>query len=463
VSQQKTTVVPEEERIRRLNQTETRTAGRYVLYWMQQAQRTRHNPALEFAIRRANALELPLVVGFGLMDDYPEASERPYFFMLQGLREVQENLRQRGIALVVLHAHPTKAALDLGKDAAEIVCDRGYLRHQKQWRREVADNAPCAVWEVEGEVTVPLEQVSSKREHAARTIRPKINRQRDPFLVDLRPNTLEKVSLKMKLPAGLDLDDPAKLCDQLNLDRSVPPVPQFFTGGEDQARRIFLRFLEKSGANYAQNRMHPHTDDVSYMSMYLHFGQVSPVWLLLEARKHLTGENQNSFVEELLVRRELAMNFVEHTPDYDQFSCLPDYAQKTLKEHARDPRPHTYSREQLEAGKTHDHYWNAAMLEMRETGYMHNYMRMYWGKKILEWSADPEKAFATALALNNKYFLDGRDANSFTGVAWVFGNHDHGWTERPIYGKIRCMMASGLERKTNPKAYVDKVRLRTGT
>jgi deoxyribodipyrimidine photo-lyase len=199
------------------------------------------------------------------------------------------------------------------------------------------------------------------------------------------------------------------------------------------------------------------------MSKYLHFGQISPIWLALTARRAKTKEdNIEAFVEELVVRRELSMNFVLYTPDYDSYSNLPDWAKKTLEEHRDDEREHTYTRKQLESAETHDEYWNAAMKEMVHTGYMHNYMRMYWGKKFLEWSNTPEHAYRTTLYLNNKYFLDGRDPNSFANVAWIFGQHDRGWTEREVYGKVRYMSASGLERKTKPDQYIEKVEKRIG-
>jgi deoxyribodipyrimidine photo-lyase len=195
------------------------------------------------------------------------------------------------------------------------------------------------------------------------------------------------------------------------------------------------------------------------MSPYLHFGQISPVYLALQVRDAREGQgiDRAAYLEELIVRRELAVNFVYYTPDYDRCSCLPDWARKTLAEHAADRREHLYTREELEAANTHDPYWNAAMQEMKHTGFMHNYMRMYWGKKILEWTADPEEAFDTALTINNKYFLDGRDPNSFAGVAWIFGKHDRAWFERLVFGKIRYMAASGLERKCDIQAYIRKV------
>jgi deoxyribodipyrimidine photo-lyase len=196
------------------------------------------------------------------------------------------------------------------------------------------------------------------------------------------------------------------------------------------------------------------------VSKYLHFGQLSPLYIALELRKQGANVNEQvaSYLDELLIRRELTYNFVYYTPDYDKYSCLPDWVQKTLDEHRADVRPHRYTFNQLEAAQTHDPYWNAAMLEMKTTGYMHNYMRMYWGKKILEWCKTPEAAYATALTLNNKYFLDGRDPNSYGNVGWIFGLHDRSWGEREIFGKVRFLSASGLERKSDIDAYVEWVK-----
>jgi deoxyribodipyrimidine photo-lyase len=446
------------DRVRRLNRHEA-GGGDYVLYWMQQSARAEWNDALEFSLAQANTLGLPLLVAFGLMDGYPEANLRHYVFLLEGLRETRETLGRRGIRMVIQRGEPAEVALRLGRRAALIVCDRGYLRHQKAWRRQVAEESKCAVFQVEADVVVPVERASNKPEYAARTIRPKIQRQLAEFLVEL-PRQPVRVPLWNEKMPDLDLTDIAAFCGKLPLDRSVSPVSEFFRGGTAEAKKIFNAFLETRLGDYAENRGQPQTDDVSHMSKYLHFGQVSPVWLAVEARRHgAATQNVATFVEELIVRRELAMNFAEFTPGYDAFGCLPDWARDTLEKHARDPRPHLYTRMQLEEGETHDPYWNAAMREMRVTGYMHNHMRMYWGKKILEWSRSPEEAHVTALAMNNKFFLDGRDANSFANIGWLFGLHDRPWGERPIYGTVRCMMASGLERKCDIQAYVKKTGL----
>jgi deoxyribodipyrimidine photo-lyase len=226
-----------------------------------------------------------------------------------------------------------------------------------------------------------------------------------------------------------------------------------------EAVRILGRFLDEHLDGYDGNRNQIQTNAVSHMSKYLHFGQVSPVWLVRQIQAaDAPSSDVESYVEEVVVRRELAMNHVQFRPDtYDSYDCLPDWARDTLADHARDEREYVYDRETLEQSETHDPYWNAAMTEMRETGYMHNYMRMYWGKKILEWSPDPQTAFERTLSLNNRYFLDGRDPNSYANVAWIFGLHDRGWKERPVYGKVRYMSRGGLERKADPDAYVEKV------
>jgi deoxyribodipyrimidine photo-lyase len=443
------------ERVQNLNDADVQPNGRYVLYWMQQAQRTELNHALEYAIHRANELGLPLLVAFGLADDYPEANLRHYHFMVHGLVDVAASLERRGIAFVVQRGAPDEVAVRLGQPAALVVCDRGYLRPQRDWRNRVAAALPCAVVQVESDVVVPVELASDKKEHAARTLRPKITRHLDRFLVDLpRADLVDQAVTEVP---GEDLSDVDALLAKLELDQQVPPV-LLFQGGTAVGKKVLSDFLSQKFGDYAENRNQPQTDHVSHMSKYLHFGQLSPVYVALQIKKHGSGVNADTYLEELIIRRELPMNFVFYEPRYDEYDALPEWARRTLAEHAADPRDPRYSLQELEGAQTEDPYWNAAMDEMRYAGYLHNYMRMYWGKKILEWTADPEEAYRRTLYLNNKYFLDGRDANSFANVAWVFGQHDRGWTERPVFGKTRYMSASGLERKADPQGYIAKVR-----
>jgi deoxyribodipyrimidine photo-lyase len=444
-------------RIQRLNDRRP-LKGSYVLYWMQQSQRAEYNHALEYAVQEANRLGQGVLVAFGLMDDYPEANLRHYAFMLEGLRETQASLAEQGIQLAIQRGSPVDVVLNLGRNASVIVCDRGYLRHQKAWRDRVARTAGASVVQVESDAVVPLEVVSPKAEYAARTIRPKIQRHLDDFLIPFKPSIVKKDSLDLEIKS-IDLTDVGAVLKKLSIDRNVEPAIRFFKGGTSQAVSRLDAFLRHRFHRYIKNRNQPQTDDISHMSPYLHFGQISPLYLALRVKAAPAGnrEARSAYLEELIVRRELAINFVYYTPGYDSLACLPKWARETLKQHQKDPRETLYSLKQLEACQTHDAYWNAAMREMKLTGFMHNYMRMYWGKKILEWSRTPEHAFKAMLALNNKYLLDGRDANSYAGVAWVFGVHDRAWGERPIFGKVRFMAASGLERKCDIREYVKKI------
>ena len=444
-------------RIQRLNDRDL-DRGSYVLYWMQQSQRSEYNHALEYAVQQANACGQGVVVGFGLTNAYPEANLRHYTFMIEGLLKTQDSFANQGIKMVIQRGAPADVALKLGRKASLIVCDRGYLNHQKIWRTQVARSAACPVVQVESDAVVPVEVVSQKAEYAARTIRPKIQKHLNDYLVPFKSSMVKKSSLGLKI-SSLDLTKADAVLNKLSLDGGVVPVTRFFKGGTSQGKARFGEFIKERLCHYVENRNQPQSDDISHMSPYLHFGQISPIYLALQikAADSRFKEAQEAYLEELIVRRELAMNFVNYTPNYDSYACLPQWARKTLNQHQKDKREYVYSRSQLENAQTHDEYWNAAMGEMKITGFMHNYMRMYWGKKILEWSKTPEQAFRTTLAINNKYFLDGRDPSSYTGVAWVFGMHDRAWFERQIFGKIRYMAASGLERKCDIRGYVKRV------
>ncbi|WP_211355880.1 deoxyribodipyrimidine photo-lyase [Lapillicoccus jejuensis] len=441
------------ERVRTLQDGDPDGGGRYVLYWMQSSVRADLNHALEYAVHRANDLEKPLLVCFGLMDDYPEANARHYLFLLQGLADVAKALEKRKIPFVVQRGAPYDVAIELGRKAALVVLDRGYLRHQKQWYDKVVGALDVPVVQVETDVVVPVETASDKRESAARTLRPKITKHLTRFLVPLPTTTLKDTTApRVK---SEDVSDPEAYLKKLKVDDSAPPV-RLWEGGNTAARKQLKAFLSNSFSSYSDHRNQPQTDDVSHMSKYLHYGHISPVAIALEVGdRH--GKNADDLLEELIVRRELPMNYVFYEKDYDKYSALPEWARTTLDEHRDDNREHQYTAGQLEKGETHDEYWNAAMKEMVVTGYLHNYMRMYWGKKIIEWSTTPETAYKTAITLNNKYLLDGRDPNSWSNISWLFGNQDRGWTERPVLGKVRWMSAGGLERKADPKAYVEKV------
>ena len=427
--------------------------GKFVLYWMQQSQRAEWNPALETAVEQANALRLPTLVGFALTA-FPGANGRHYRFMLAGLRETEQRLAARGLGFCLRQGPPEEVVPELAKNAALLVGDVGYLRVQRDWRAAVAKRVACPVVLVEGDAVVPVAAVSDHAEFAARTIRPKIHRLLGEFLKPLKP-TKVAVPFAGGADKSLDLSDPDALGRRLGVDDSVPAAAA--VGGAAAAHRLLDRFVAHRRAEYAEAASDPVADGCSGLSPYLHFGQISPVEIALRvAKSDAPRVATDAFLEQLIVRRELSLNACWFNPGYDRYDTLPAWALKTLDQHRKDKRDFVYSRAQWEAGATHDPCWNAAQAEMVRTGRMHNYMRMYWGKKILEWSRTPEEAFETALFLNDKYELDGRDPNGCVGVAWCFGRHDRPWTERPVFGTIRYMNANGLRRKFDVQAYVER-------
>jgi len=442
------------ERIQVLNRGPVRNR-KYVLYWMQAAQRAEYNHALEYAIEWANEQQKPLVVCFGIIDDYPEANLRHYTFMLEGLIKTQKALEAKGIQLVIRHQTPDLTAIELSRQASLVIVDGGQLRIQRKWRRNVADKIDCALHEVETNLIVPVETASVKEEFSAGTFRPRITKKIGRFLLPAKHKKPKQDSLGLKFDS-FDISDNKKALASLRIDRSVGPITAFH-GGTNKAKRRLKNFIKNKLDGYAEFRNDPGLNYLSNMSPYLHFGQISPLYIALQVMKSKCP-GKDAYLEELIVRRELSHNFVFYNSNYDSFTGLPPWSKTTLNFHRRDKRQYVYSLKEFEEAATHDPYWNAAQKEMVITGKMHGYMRMYWGKKILEWSRSPQAAFKTALYLNNKYELDGRDPNGFTGVAWCFGKHDRAWGRRPIFGKIRYMNAAGLKRKFDPDKYVEKVR-----
>jgi len=356
--------------------------------------------------------------------------------------------------MVVQHLSPERGAVQLAKKASLVVVDRGYLRIQRQWRTYAADRVDCPLIQVETDVVIPVEDASPKEEYAAATLRPKVLKKLDRFRVSLKENDpiIDSFSLDFD---SFHIDDVPKAISNLRIDRAVKKA-NHFRGGTDQAKKHLQDFLKDKLNHYAELRNDPTLDYLSKMSPYLHFGQISPLYIALEVSK-TKSPGKEAYLEELIVRRELSMNFVYYNEQYDSFQCVPEWAQKTLKSHQKDRRPYLYTLEELEHAQTHDAYWNAAQKEMVLKGKMHGYMRMYWGKKILEWSKTPEQAFQTALHLNNKYELDGRDPNGFAGVAWCFGKHDRPWGGRAVFGNVRYMNDGGLKRKFDADGYVNKI------
>lgn len=442
-------------RIKKLNNREVRQ-GEYILYWMQHSQRTKSNHALNFAIQNANRYSKPLLVFFGLTDRFPEANLRHYSFMLDGILEVKTELHKMGIGFCVIMGTPDEAALTLGEKACAIVVDRGYLRIERQWRNRVAEESECAMYQIESDLVVPIEEASDKEEYSAATIRRKLRPKLKEFS-DLEEMIQVKVPFDNRLLTGFKgiVEDVENVVEILSIDKSVSLV-KCKKGGYSNARRRLDDFIENKLDYYDTLKNHPDKDFSSGLSAYLHFGQISPIEIYNKV-KNINKTGKEGFIEEIIVRRELAFNYIYYNNKYDSYSSIPSWAAQSLEDHKKDVRKWNYSLEQLELSGTHDPYWNAAQTQLYLTGDMHGYMRMYWGKKIIEWTDDPENAFNTALYLNNKYSLDGRDPNSFAGIAWCFGKHDRPWVERPIFGKIRFMNANGLQRKFDIESYVKKI------
>ncbi|UCB59020.1 MAG: deoxyribodipyrimidine photo-lyase [Thermoplasmatales archaeon] len=436
------------ERIKYLNDKKIRNE-KYIYYWMQQSQRTEYNHALEFAINQSNKYKKPLIVYFGLTDSYPDANIRHYKFMLEGLKEVEKSLEKRGIKFLLNQISPDIGIVNFSKNASMIIVDRGYLKIQKKWRQNVAKKIKCPLIQIESDAIVPIEVASDKEEYAASTIRPKINNKLPQYLIKIKKEKYNQ-GFNEKEFDSLNIKDISKT----KIDNIVKPITTFI-GGTNQALKQLNLFLKYKINNYKENRNDPNLNFISNMSPYLHFGQVSSLQIALLVLKNKTAGNE-SYLDELIIRRELSMNFVHYNSEYNNYNGLPEWSKKSLKKHEIDKRKYTYSTSILENAETHDSYWNAAQKQMIKEGKMHGYMRMYWGKKIIEWTKKPISAFKIALYLNNKYELDGRDPNAYSGVAWCFGKHDRPWAERPIFGNIRYMNANGLKRKFDIEKYAKK-------
>jgi len=443
----------QKERISLLNDEKTQE-GSYVLYWMQASARAHYNHTLEYAAKYANEHDKPLLIYFGLTDDFPEANQRHYHFLLEGLRETQQELKNRDLQMVIQFEKPPEGAVKLAEEASLMVTDCGYLPLQREWRQEAAKTIECPLIQVESDVVVPVETASPKEEYTAGTIRRKIQKNLNKFMVPLKIRKIHHSSLGLEFES-LNLLDIEKVIKKLKIDDSVKKV-NWIQGGNITALNHLESFLKNKLDHFGDLRNDPTKNYLSNMSPYLHFGQISPLYIAISVSE-TGGPGVEPYLEELIIRRELSMNFVFYDQNYDNFNCLPEWAQKTLLEHARDPREYLYTLEELENAKTHDPYWNAAQKEMVHLGKMHGYMRMYWGKKILEWTKNPLQAYHTALYLNNKYQIDGRDPNGFTGVAWCFGKHDRAWKERDIFGKVRYMNDNGLRRKFKIDLYVERI------
>ncbi|MEN3049706.1 MAG: deoxyribodipyrimidine photo-lyase [Candidatus Methanosuratincola petrocarbonis] len=438
---------------RALNVKEPSGSGKAVVYWMQGAFRVSHNPSLECAVEISNRSRKPLIVLVVLDLGYPEANARSFKFFLEGLVDVREGLAKRGIALHLRKGKFEKILAEYAPEAYMLVSDAAYLPAMREIRERVYGVFESGIVEVEPNVLVPVKAASGRMEYGAYTLRPKIMRLAPIYEGDFATREYRGDRLDDEL--DLEPSDHSRILKGQVED--VPPCGA--AGGSGNASRLLGHFLEKKYPIFAAQRGDPASQAESDLSPYLHFGHISPAQILDSARRvGSPNENYGALFEQLIVRRELAHNFTLYARSLGSpFEFIPGWAAETLKAHEGDRREYVYSLGELEGARTHDIYWNAAQSELLTRGKIHNYMRMYWGKKIIEWSEGIEDAYRAMVYLNNKYALDGRDPNSYAGIGWCFGLHDRPFRERGIFGKVRYMSEGGLTRKFDMGAYIDRV------
>jgi deoxyribodipyrimidine photo-lyase len=437
-----------------------RKDARCVVYWMQRAVRVRDNSALNLAIEAANILGLPPVICFVVIPNYPNANLRHYHFLQQGLRDAAEDAAEREIAFVVRRAPDTLEAFLEEVRAAMVIGDENPCREPERWRQVLAKRLRIPYWTVDADVVVPS-RVFNRSFVLLHHFRPHLKAELPKFLVKPAKAKADKRWNSATTPSFDLAEDITE--GVTKLDRSVKPVDGF-AGGTHAATKLLNEFVQHKLAAYDTARNHPETDGTSRLSPYLHFGNIGPLTIASAVKKaaekqKIPDATTDRFLEQLIGWRELAVLFVRHEPNYDNWECAAPWARKTLLEHASDPRPYRYTFEQLESAQTHDDLWNAAQLQMTTTGWTHNYMRMYWAKKILEWAPDPAAAFDWAVILNDKYELDGRDPNGYAGIAWaIVGRLDRPWFNRPVYGLVRSMTGASIARKFNSSAYIGQFK-----
>jgi len=430
--------------------------GRCVVYWMQRAQRALDNPALDAAVAAANELGQPAVAFLGVVPFYPRANLRAYTFLAQGIPDLASGLARRGVGLV-LRPWPDHHLARFCDEVhpSLVVGDENPLREAERWRQVAAERLRVPLWTVDADAIVPS-RLLLKEHYAARTIRPRIHGLLGEFLA---PAANAKARVAWRPPAKLlSLAPEADFLSGFPIDRSISPVATF-RGGTAEALSRLRQFVRERLDGYSWRRNRPDLDGTSRLSPYLHFGHLGPLTVALAVRDAEAPQaDRDAFLEELIVRRELAVNFVHYNPNYLTAASAEPWAKGTLAKHARDQREYLYTEEQFERAETHDPLWNAAQQQMVYGGWIHGYLRMYWAKKILEWSPSAAEAYDIAVRLNDRYELDGRDPNGYAGIAWaITGKHDRPWFDRPVYGSIRYMSYASTSKKFDSKAYIAQV------
>jgi deoxyribodipyrimidine photo-lyase len=450
-------------RVRQLNQQPIREGAAYVLYWAQMNRRVNSNHALHFAVDLANRLSLPVLYYEGLTCSYPYANDRLHTFILEGVPDTARQLERLGIGYAFYlrkrHSDPNDILYRLARSAAAVVTDDYPTFIAARHNARVPQRIGVAYYAVDASCVVPMNLIG-KREHAAYTIRPKIQKL---LPTHLKPLPALKVRHRYQAqPPGFHTvvtpGNISTLTAACEIDHGVPPSITF-RGGSAAAKRHLSHFLENNLRRYAKEKNEPAAHATSKLSPYLHFGHISSLDVALQVQEAAreNGWMAESFLEELIVRRELAFNFARWGGETDTFASIPDWARESLRAHAKDPQTHVYTTEQFERAATADPLWNATQKELLLRGKIHGYYRMYWGKKMVEWSASYEEALDAMIRLHDRYALDGRDPCTYTNILWCFGLHDRPWPERPVFGKLRSMTFEGMKRKTNVAAYLREI------
>ncbi|HRO65228.1 MAG TPA: deoxyribodipyrimidine photo-lyase [Candidatus Dojkabacteria bacterium] len=438
-------------RIRKLNDVDYINGP--VIYWMSREQRVHDNWGLLVAQASAIKHKQPLIVVFCLQDDFLGATLRQFDFMLSGLEQVSVELKRFNIPFILKKGRPEEVIPSLIKKvkAGGIISDFSPLKISKEWHEKILKEIKIPLWQVDSHNIVPVWVASDKQEYSARTIRPKINNKLSEFLTQFPK--ISKHPYSFEFSNGFSTES---LLDDLSINRNVGKI-NWLKSGERNALVNMEDFIENKLKYYSDMKNDPTKDALSNLSPYLHFGQISSQRIALEVNSSPLQEDAEVFLEELIIRKELADNYCNFNDNYDNFAGFPNWAQKTLNEHRLDKREFIYSLEQFEHAETHDEVWNAGQIEMTTTGKMHGYIRMYWAKKILEWTQSPEEAQEIAIKLNDKYELDGRDPNGYVGIAWSLGGlHDRPWFPRSVFGVVRYMSRNGIEKKFPIQEYVSK-------
>lgn len=477
-------------RVFKRNSHQPNTDGDYVLYWMQINRRFHYNFALEYAVGWANKLGKPLLILEAFSCDYPWATDRTHTFMMQGMKEHAEYAHSKDLNYISFveeeEGQYKKLLFDLTSKASLLITDEYPVFIMRQRNESYSQEISIPYISVDSNGLIPL-GITKKDPYSAYLFRKIMQKNfieaftnppaKDP-LDDLKNR--EKIEIDTSIVRDLPKAENAfnnmkSFISALDIDHTVKPIE--WHGGRSAALGMLGHFVQHALLEYDDKRNHPDEKKTSQLSAWLHFGKISEYEIVKTVMDYQPkgwdldkitynngskggffngGPNIDGFLDEVITWREVGFHFAHHRPDYDQFESLPDWALQTLNEHKNDPREWIYSYDQLAASETHDEIWNAAQTQLREEGIIHNYLRMLWGKKVIEWTPDPKAALQYLIKMNNTYAIDGRDPNSYSGIFWCFGRFDRAWQEREIFGKLRYMTSDSARKKVKLKQYLNR-------